>query len=143
MLTFAAPWLTELQIESAARIWSRAPLRAYARLDDAARVNPLTDEAYLVAGTIALRFGDLARADHDFASALSRDPSDAYAALERGAIASSEDDRRRALPLLERALRLNPRDDLTRQALMTVRAGRGVNVEELNRSLLLKALQFA
>jgi tetratricopeptide (TPR) repeat protein len=138
-----APWLSQLEVESAARIWTKAPQTAYSRLNDAARLNPLSDEANLVAGSIALRFGDLARADHDFALALGRTPGDAYATLERGAIASSENDRREALELLERAARLDPRDQLTQQALRLVREGKRVNVEELNRSILLKAQQLA
>ena len=140
--SLTAPWLSQLQVQSAARVWTRAPLRAYARLNDAARLNPLSDDAYLVAGSIALRFGDLARADHEFALALARTPGDAYATLERGAIASSENDLPSARSLLERAARLNPRDPLTRRALLLARAGKRVSVEELNRSILLKALQF-
>jgi tetratricopeptide (TPR) repeat protein len=143
VLCLAAPWLSQLQVQSAARVWTKAPQAAYARLNDAARLNPLSDEAYLVAGSIALRFGDLARADHEFALALGRAPDDAYATLERGAIASSENDRRRALELLERAARLNPRDPLSRQALRLVREGKRVDIEELNRSILLKAQQLA
>jgi tetratricopeptide (TPR) repeat protein len=141
--SLAAPWLSQLQVQAAARIWTKAPLRAYARLNDAARLNPLSDEAYLVAGSIALRFGDLTRADHEFALALGRTPGDAYATLERGAIASTENDRRGALELLERAARLDPRDPLTRQALRLVREGKRVNVEGLNRSILLNAQQLA
>jgi tetratricopeptide (TPR) repeat protein len=143
VLSLAAPWLSQLQVQSAARVWTKAPQAAYARLNDAARLNPLSDEAYLVAGSIALRFGDLARADHEFALALGRAPDDAYATLERGAIASSENDRRGALELLERAARLNPRDPVTRQALRLVQEGKRVNIEELNRSILLKAQQLA
>ena len=142
VLSLAAPWLSQLQVQSAARVWTKAPQAAYARLNDAARLNPLSDEAYLVAGSIALRFGDLARADHEFALALGRAPDDAYATLERGAIASSENDRRGALELLKRAARLNPRDPVTRQALRLVREGKRVNIEELNRSILLKAQQL-
>jgi O-antigen ligase len=141
--SLAAPWLSQLQVQSAARIWSTAPRKAYSDLSDAARLNPLSDEANLVAGTIALRFGDLARADHEFSLALARSPRDAYATLERGAIASSRGEARRALSLLERAVRLNPRDPLARQALALVREGRHVSVEELNRSILLKARQLA
>ncbi len=96
-----------------------------------------------MAGSIALRFGDLARADHEFALALGRTPGDAYATLERGAIASTENDRRGALELLERAARLDPRDPLTRRALRLVREGKRVSIEELNRSILLKAQQLA
>ena len=143
MLSLAAPWLSQLQVQSAARVWTKAPQTAYARLNDAAQLNPLSDEAYLVAGSIALRFGDLARADHEFALALGRTPGDAYATLERGAIASTENDRRAAVKLLERAAQLDPRDPLTRQALRLASEGKRVNVEELNRSILLNAQQLA
>jgi hypothetical protein len=143
LLSLAAPWLSERQIQSAARIWPKAPLAAYSRLDDAAKLNPLSDRAYLVAGSIALRFGDLARAKHEFSLALGRVPGHAYATLELGAIASESGERARALVLLERAVRLNPRDPLTRQALDTVRSGKRVNVEELNRSILVKAERYA
>jgi tetratricopeptide (TPR) repeat protein len=142
-VSLAAPWLSRLQVQAAARIWTKAPQRAYARLDDAAALNPLSDEAYLVAGSIALRFGELPRAEHDFSLALRRTPADAYATLEQGAIASSRNERGKALGLLERASRLNPRDSLTREALMLVRKGRRINVEELNRSILLKAQRLA
>ncbi len=141
--SLVAPWLSERQIQSAARVWPKAPLVAYARLNDAASLNPLSDEAYLVAGSIASRFGDLARAEHDFSLALERVPGDAYATLELGAIASEAGDRARALALLERALRLNPRDPLTREALQTVRSDKRVSVDALNRSILLKAERLA
>jgi tetratricopeptide (TPR) repeat protein len=142
-LSLAAPWFSQLQVQNAARIWTYAPQKAYAQLEDAARLNPLSDEAYLVAGGIALRFNELAHADHEFSLALSRSPGDAYAVLERGAIASTRGERKRALGLLERAARLNPRDPLTRQALVLVRAGQVVSVQELNRSILSTAQQLA
>jgi tetratricopeptide (TPR) repeat protein len=140
--SLTAPWLSQLQVESAARIWPKAPAVAYARLNGAARLNPLSDEPYLVAGSIALRFGDLARADYEFALALKRTPGDAYATLERGAIASASGDRASALALLRRAADLNPRDPLTREALRAVQRGERVNIEELSRSILLKAQQL-
>jgi tetratricopeptide (TPR) repeat protein len=141
--SLALPWLSQLEIESAARIWTRAPQAAYARLRDGARLNPLSDEADLVAASIALRYGELARADREFAAALERSPGDAYATLEHGAIASATGRRRAALVLLERAVRLNPREPLTRQALQTVKAGRRVNLDQLNRAILLKGQQLA
>jgi hypothetical protein len=52
--------------------------------------------------------------------------------LERGTIASTENDRCEALVLLEQAARLNPRDPLTRQALRLAREGKRVSVEDLN-----------
>jgi O-antigen ligase len=143
MASLALPWLSQAQIERAARVWTTAPASAYASLDEAARLNPLSDGAYVVAGSIALRYGELAHADREFALALKRSPGDAYAALERGAIASSTGRRTEAQRLLEDAVRLNPRDPLARQALAAVRRGGTVNVEELNRSILLKARQLA
>jgi O-antigen ligase len=141
--TFIAPWLSQLQVQSATRIWVHAPAQAYARLDDAARANPLGDEPYVLAGSIALRLGELRHADHEFALALQRTPGDAYAVLERGAIASTSGRPRAALALLERAHRLNPRDPLTRQALELARHGKRVSVTALNRSILANAGQFS
>ena len=143
VVSLAAPWLSQLEVQSAARIWTSAPQTAYARLRDAARLNPLSDEADLVAGSIALRYGELARADREFSSALARTPGDAYATLERGAIASARGERAVALGFLERAVRLDPREPLTRQALGLVREGRRVDIDELNRLILLKAQQLA
>ena len=143
VVSLTAPWLSELQVQSAARLWVRAPQQAYARLNSAAQLNPLSDEPYVVAGSIALRLGEAGRADREFALALRRTPGDAYATLERGAIASAQGRRREALVLLERAARLNPRDPLTRAALRLARGGRRIDVGELNRSILLSARQFS
>ena len=137
-----APWLSDLQVQSAARIWARAPSVAYARLDDAARLNPLSDEPYLVAGNIAVRLGELTRAEHEFSLALARVPAEAYATLELGALASSRGERARALALLARAHSQNPRDPLTREALQLARRGQRVEVEKLDRSILQKAQRF-
>ncbi len=114
-------------------------MTAYSRLEEAARLNPLSDQAYLVEGGIALRFGDLARAEHAFSRALGRVPDDAYATLELGAIASEAGERAHSLALLERAVGLNPRDPLARAALSIARSGKRVNIDELNRSILLNA----
>ncbi len=141
--SLALPWLSQLEVESAARIWTSSPQTAYARLRDAASLNPLSDEADVLAGTIALRYGELDRADHEFALALARTPGDAYATLERGAIASARGERNAARALLERAVRLDPREPLTRQAREVVRAGGRVSIEELNRAILLKGQQLA
>lgn len=143
VLSLAAPWLSQLQIQRAVHVWPTAPRRAYADLNDAASLNPLSDEPYLLAGSIALRFGDLARADHEFSLALKRNSRDAYATLELGAIASARGEQKRALALLERTVRLNPRDELIQEALRFVRSGHKVDIEQLNRSILLKAQKLA
>jgi O-antigen ligase len=132
----AAPWLSELEVQSAAHVWTRAPSTAYARLNSAAQLDPLSASPYLLAGSIALRLGDPVRADHEFALALGRSPENQYATLERGAIASERGEPAKALALLRRALALYPRDQLTRAALDLTRASGRVNVAELNRALL-------
>ena len=142
VVSLAAPWLSRLQIQSAARVWRTAPQTAYARLDDAASLDPLSDEALVVSGNIAVRLGDLRRADREFARAMERVPLDAYATLERGAIASTRGERRRALGLLERAAQLNPRDPLAREALLLARSGRRVSVQRLNLAILTQARQL-
>ncbi|MHB8234938.1 MAG: O-antigen ligase family protein [Solirubrobacteraceae bacterium] len=138
-----APWLSQLQLERAARIWPTAPRQAYAELDDAASLNPLSEEPELLAGGIALRFGDLSRADREFAEALRRNPRDTYATLERGAIASARGERARALALLRRTARLSPRDELIHEVLAVVNKGERISIDRLNRSILLKARQFS
>ncbi len=141
-LALAGPWLSGLEVEQAARIWQRAPGTAYSRLEDAAGLDPLSAQPYLLAGSIALRRSELARGDREFARALGRSPDDAYATLERGAIASTQGRSAAALALLSRAAALNPRDPLTLRALELARKGRRVDVERLNRVILLQAEQF-
>jgi tetratricopeptide (TPR) repeat protein len=142
-VSLAAPWLSGLEVDRAARIWTRAPLKAYASLDDAARLDPLSDEPYLVAASIALRFDDIARAEAQFRRALDRVPGDAYATLELGAIASSRGHNGQALGILRRALRLNPRDPLTQTVLARVREGQRIDLAWLNRLILAKAQQLS
>jgi tetratricopeptide (TPR) repeat protein len=140
--SLVAPWLSQREVQGAAGIWTRAPRRAYSVLQDAASLNPLSDQAYLVAGSIALRYGDLSLADRRFSQALERSPNDAYATLERGAIASSRGRQAEALRLLARAAHLHPRDALTRRALQLAGRGRRISVAELNRSILYQAQQL-
>jgi tetratricopeptide (TPR) repeat protein/predicted secreted protein len=138
-----APWLSQLKVQHAARIWARAPRRALSELSSAADWNPLSDEANLVSGSIALRFGDLALADHEFALALRRDHDGAYATLERGAIASARGEQAQAIVLLTRALKLYPRSELTQLALKTVRSGERIDLEKLNRTILREGQQLS
>jgi tetratricopeptide (TPR) repeat protein len=140
--SFAAPWISELQVQSAARGWTTAPAAAYARLEEAAQWNPLSAQPYLLAGSIALRLGELEPADRYFARGLARSPNEQYATLERGAIASQRGERTRAIELLRRALALYPRDRLASAALSLTRAGGRVSVAELNAAIYGQARQF-
>jgi tetratricopeptide (TPR) repeat protein len=142
-ISLAAPWFSQLQIQQAAHVWVTQPQRAYALLNGAAQLDPLSEEPYLVAGSIAARLDDLPLADHEFSLALGRAPGNVYATLERGAIASTLGQRAQALVLLARAAALDPFDPLTQAALRLARHGQLVSVGELNRAILLGARQLA
>ncbi len=142
-ISLAAPWLSRMEVQSAAKVWTRSPASAYARLRQAADLNPLSAEPDLIAATIALRLRQMGRARQQFEYALQRVPGDAYATLELGAIASSQGDAAEALRLLRRAVWLNPRSVLARQTLATAVGGERVNIADLNRSILREARQIS
>ena len=142
VLVLGALWWSAADADRALSTWRSDPGRALALLDRAASIDPYTDQPYLLSGTIALRLNSLPRADHDFALALERNPRGAYAALERGAIASQAGRRAVALALLSRAVAEDPRDALAREALAVARSGRRIDVGALNQSILAKAAQI-
>lgn len=138
-LSMALPWLSDTATQYAADHWREDPTAAFNRLDHAASLDPLSADPYLVAGTIALKRSDQARAKADFRQALKRQSRSAYAVLELGALASVYGDEAAALRLLTRAAALNPRDRLTRKALADVKGGRRVQIDALNDSILGRA----
>jgi len=138
-LALIGPLMAERNVQRAARTWPEDPGRALARLERAADFNPLSDRPQLIAGSIALRLGDLTRGERAFAAALDRNPRGVYATLELGMIASQQGDQARARPLLERAARLSPRDQLVVAVRDQVRDGRRVDVAEVNRFILERA----
>jgi O-antigen ligase len=135
-LVIAGPWLAERDVEAAGKVFATRPFAAYSRLDRAADLDPLSDRPALVEASIALRYGDLARAKRAFSDALDRNPRGEYATLELGAIASVQRDRAGALALLGRAVALAPRDGSAREALQVVREGGTVDISVLNDRIL-------
>ena len=135
----ALPWLAEREIEAAARDWQTELAAAYARLDRAAGLDPLSDRPLLVEGSIAGRAGDLDRARRAFLSALERVPRNSYANLQLGAIAAEQGRRDDALARLRRASALAPRDPVIAAALGRVEAGRELTVALVNAALLGRA----
>jgi tetratricopeptide (TPR) repeat protein len=137
------PWLAERDVKQAASSWTVDQAGAVDKLDQAESLNPLNDRSQLIAGSIALRLGDLGRAERDFRAALRRDPRGSYAMLELGAIASATGRPVDALRLLERARALSPRDQLAKMALQRVREGQEVDIAQLNQQILTAANQLA
>jgi tetratricopeptide (TPR) repeat protein len=124
---YALPWLAAEETDRAATTWRQDPHGAYARLQTAARLNPLSDEPQVVEGAIASRLRDLERMRSAFRAALRRDPRDWYAHLELAVVASVEGRRAVALNELEAARRLDPLEPVIGEVEDDVRAGRPVS----------------
>jgi tetratricopeptide (TPR) repeat protein len=134
-LALTGPWLAEVEQKTAVSQWKGDPAAAFDTLDSAASLNPLSATPKLLAGSIALRLGRRADSERYFREALERDPDDAYAHLELGALLAERGRRRDATATLERARRLDPRDDLTAAVLRRVRSGKRVDIASVNRQL--------
>ncbi len=137
------PWTAAREIDSAAAVFASRPLESYTRLDRAEKLDPLSDRASLLEGSIALRYGDLDRAQEAFRQALDRVPDGQYATLQLGAIASVRGDRAAATTLLRRAVALAPRDAFAREALEVVLDGGTVDIPSLTRAILQSAEEFS
>ena len=84
-VSLVLPWLAARDVAQALRTWRTDPAGAYARLDDARRLNALSERPDLYAGAIAARRGDLERMRQSFGRALERNPASWYAAARAGA----------------------------------------------------------
>jgi len=139
VVLLAGPWLADLEIDRAAKGWRGSPEAAFKRLDRARKLNPVSPQPDLSAGTIALRLGRLDQAERAFTRARDREPGNAYALLELGLIAAERDDRAEAVALLRRVTRINPRDEIARDVLKDVRRGRYITTARVNQLLLERA----
>jgi tetratricopeptide (TPR) repeat protein len=137
--SFALPWLADLEIERATDVWRSDPDAAFRRLARAEDLNPLSPRAALTAATIALRVDRPELAEREFREALRREPRNAYALLELGAIAAGRDEREEALRLLRRASDLSPRDEDVAFAFRQVLRSRPLDLQSLNERILERA----
>lgn len=142
-LAVAAPWLAEREMDRAGAIFADRPLEAYRRLDRAASLDPLSSRPASLAGSIAVRYGDLPRAARAFRQALARNHRDQYATLELGAVLSAEGRLAASRRMLARAAALAPRDPLTREAFGVVQHGGAIDLAELDRRILAAGQQLS
>ena len=138
-VVLAAPFLAEREVQNALDGWQSDPAAAFDRLDRADALNPLSPRARVVAGAIAVELGRLPQAEAEFRATLEREPDDAYALLELGAIAGQRGERGRALAFLRRARVLRPRDEAVSYALEQVRNNRPLSVSDVNARILSRA----
>jgi tetratricopeptide (TPR) repeat protein len=108
--SFAFPGLAALELERGVRAWPDSPDRALSHLERAHGLNPLSERADVVAGTLALRDGDTGQAHAAFQRALARNPDDWYVHLQLALLAEEEGRSLEALARLEHARSLNPRE---------------------------------
>ena len=130
-LALAAPWLSARETKVAGREWVANQDAAFARLERAAALNPLSPLPHLVGGTIAARIGRPDKARAEFEAARERNAREAYAFLQLGALASQREEGPEAIRLLERAVALNPRYDVALEALAAARKGEALDPAEL------------
>ncbi len=104
-----APWLALRFRERAANTWRTDPRTAYADLDRADQLDPLSRDADVLKGVIAVTRGDLDLAASGFNDALDRE-QDWLPHFGLAVVAAASGDRRAAAVELKRARALNPRD---------------------------------
>lgn len=134
-VALALPYLAEQDVAAASSGWESDPARAFARLDRAADLNPLSARPELVAGVIALELGRSRDAERRFSKALERDGDDWFAFFGRGLAASAFGAPERARRDFLRARTLDPAEPLVREALVRLRGPRPLTAQEAFGSL--------
>ena len=129
-------WVAARDVASALSTWRADPGGADAKLRQAASLNRLADQPYIVSGTIAERRRSWAAAEDAFTKAVSRNGGNWYSHFELGIALAERGARPAALRELRRAHALDPRDTLVAETLANVRAGRPVRPGLLDREFI-------
>ena len=134
--SYVLPWLAARHVQTAAEIWRSDPEAAFAELERARDLNPLSDRADLIFGAIGSRLGDRVRMRQGFTRALDRNPHNWYAQLELGVLEAVEGNRGAALRRLQRSRALNPREQVTRDVEESVRARERITLAQVDQAFL-------
>jgi O-Antigen ligase len=135
-LLLAPAWIAARDVATALSTWHTDPVRAYSELRQATRFNRLSDDAYVVAGTIAEHQGAWASVEDDFRAAIDRNPSNWYSHLELGVALANRGSAGAARAQLEQAHVLDPREELVDQALSEVKRHKRVNATVLDSEII-------
>ena len=131
----ALPYLAEREMAAATASWREDRAGAFARLDRAAGLDPLSSRPELLAGTIALELDDPGAAVARFTAAIGRDGGDWFAYFARGLAASGEGRAAAARGDYRRARSLDPREPLVIEALQRAGGRRPMTAIEAFRRL--------
>jgi len=134
-LALAPAWLAARDTSLGVEVWRADPQTAYARLTDAARLNRLSDQPYVVAGTVAERRREWRVAQAFFADAIARNNTNWYSLLELGIADEMTGKHAAAVQVVETARRLNPREPILLLVLRDLRAGRRLPVRALDQAM--------
>lgn len=137
-LSFFVPWIAARQVAQASATWRRDPGSAYATLAQAFRINPLSDTAAVVAGTIAAQRGELDRMRMHFQQATSRDSHNWFAQAQLAVALAHERRWDAATRSARAAVVLNPREKIARSVLASIRRRRPPALEFVNKAVLLE-----
>jgi O-antigen ligase/polysaccharide polymerase Wzy-like membrane protein len=132
LASLVPPWLSAQEVRAAAGQWQEDRAGAFARLDRARQLNPLSDWPDVIAGAIASRVGDDARMIVAFRRALDRNPKNWYSHLELAVAYGRVGDQARALRELAVVERLDPLEPTIPFVRSRLRAGRPVKTAELD-----------
>lgn len=135
-LSFLFPWLAARNVAFAASAWRADYDGATAAVDRARRLNPLTDSADLVAGSIERRRRDWDAMALAYGRALERNPLSWYSRLNLALALAKQGRRREAAAELVEAKRLNPTEPLLDLVAGWLERGEAVNVDEVAGALL-------
>ena len=134
-LSFLAPWIAARQVAQASHEWRQDPAAAYAALHQASRINPLSDEAAVVAGTIAAERKDAARMRMSFQLAVSRDPGNWFSRTQLAVALANEQAWAAARRSAQAAVRLDPREQVAQTVLDAVRSRKTLELDVVNKGV--------
>jgi tetratricopeptide (TPR) repeat protein len=136
--SFVAPWIAARQVARAGDIWRQDPAAAYATLDQAADLNPLSDAAPVLAGTIAAQRGDLSRMRASFERAISRDSHNWFSRTQLAVALANEGDWQAAASSARAAARLDPREPVIQDVSRAIRRRKALPTDAVNRAVYLE-----
>ncbi len=138
VVALAPAWLAARDVAVASSSWRSDFAGAYATLDRAAELNRLSDQPYVVKGTIAERKRDWESAESAFRQALLRNRRNWYSQLELGIALAMRGDRSSAVSAIERAHELDPREGLISDTLTRLRAHKLPEPNVLDRKFVIR-----
>ena len=133
--SFVAPWIAARQVAHAGQIWRLDPAAAYATLDRAALLNPLSDAAPVLAGTIAAQRNDVSRMRSSFERAISRDSHNWFSHTQLAVAQAHVGAWRAAVRSIDAAFLLDPREPVVQQVRQAIRRREALRTDAVNEAV--------